>query len=688
VTGVRETSEVDAEGLLAPWPGPYGGLPPFDQATPERIERAMHLAIDRRREDVTAIVDNPNAATFENTVLALEKSGRAFRRVETLRAVFASTRMGEGMVEADKRLAPLITAIEDEIAQNSRLFTRIEAVLAARSALEPDQAQLVERVHRHMLRRGAALTPAKRAELTELNGRIARLQAEFQSNLSKSGDEVVWAVDAGELEGLPASAIASAAKLADDLGKPGIWAIRNTRAAVWSVLQFARSRTLRQRVRDMWVGRCAAEGACDNRALVKAIVTLRGKAARLLGYPTFAHMAVEPRMAKTPEAALDPLMAIWAPVRFESLVRLKDLQVIADADGLGEPIQAWDYLFYREAHRRMRLGFDSERVREYLEVNNVLAALFDAMGRLHQVQFRELNDVARVHPDVRVFEVSRDGSAIGVIYADLLAREGKMPSSWQYELRTPENIDGRVIGLSNVCTNFQRGPDGEVLLGWEYANVLFHEFGHALHMLFSRARYPSLGSMQVAWDVVELPSQLNERWLFDPPLLKRHMRHHRSGAAMPDDLIQGMIRVREDERVASLNLDFLAPAIVDMRMHLAANGEAVDPIAIEQQIYDELGMPEAIDAVFRIPCQHHSFTSAYAAGIYSYLWADVLVADVLEAFGAAEGGLYDAAVAEHWRNTVLTVGASVPAETAFRHFRGRDPDPEALLRRFQLGAAA
>lgn len=676
---------MDPNSLIEPWRGPFGGVPPLDTASPELIERAVRLAIEQKRAEIAAIIDEPSPPNFANTIEALEDAGRSLRRAETLRAAFVTTKGVGDMPAVQQRLAPLLAAFEDEIWQNDALFARVDAVHAARASLAADQARLTELIRDRMIRRGAGLPAEARARLTEVNAAIAAAEARFQQNLMSSvADEPVWVSDPAMLDGVPEALVEAAARLAAERGRPGEWAFGNLRPTVWPILQFARNRSLRRQVRDMWMMRCGAEGPYDNRALTAEIVSLRGEKARLLGYESYAHFATAARMAGTPEAALAQLHATWGPVLEATRSRRDELQALADADGLGEPIAAWDWLYYTEQLRRARFGLDGQAVRAYLSLGNVLAAIFDAMGRLHGLTFVWREDVPVIHPDVRVVEVRQDDETRGVIWLDLLFRDGKMRSSWQAEMRAAETFRGRVVPFSNVCSNLERQPDGQVLMGFEYANVLFHEFGHALHMIMSEARYPSLGPMAVEWDLVELPSQLNERWLFDRALLKRHARHHITGEPIPDAMIDGIEAAHLFDRVFSAGVEYLAPSIVDMRMYLAANGEPVDPLAVERAVYEEIGMPAEVDPVFRIWNQMHSFTEVYAAGLYVYLWADVMVADVIEAFTSAPGGLYDETIAARWRDEILTAGATRPGRELFRSFRGRDPDPSALLRRFEL----
>jgi peptidyl-dipeptidase Dcp len=670
-----------AAELVAPWEGPFGGVPPVDRATPELIEAAVELGIAARRAEIAAVAANPAPPDFANTIEALEESGRALRRADRLREIFALTSALGPMPAIQQRLTAGLAALEDEIWQNAALFARVKDVHAARERLAPDQARLVELILDRMIRRGAGLSEASRARLQDINARIATSEARFhQALLECATGEPVWVTERAKLDGVPEPVVAAAAQLAAARGRPGAWAIAAVRPTVWAVLQFGRDRDLRCRVRAMWMDR----GGATNRALAAEIVSLRGEKARLLGYRSYAHLATSNRIAGTPERALAQLDVAWTAVRAATEARRAELQALADADGLNSPIAAWDWVYYSDRLRRARCGLDAQAERDYLSLENVLAALLDAMGRLHGLACTWRGDVPVVHPDVRVLELRRGGETLGVIWLDLIQREGKVGGSRQIELRTAESFRGRVVPLSMVCANFVRESDGRVPLGFEEANVLFHEFGHALHMIMSRARYPSLGPLAVEWDFVELPSQLNERWLLDRDLLKCHARHHATGAPIPDALIDGLVAAQRFDRVISVDLAYLAPAIVDMRMYLAANGDPVDPVAIEAQVYDELGMPAEVDPIFRVWNQVHSFIEDYAAGLYVYLWADVMAADAIEAFETAPDGLYDREMADRWVEKILSAGASHPGAEAFRAFCGRDPDPAALLRRFAL----
>jgi peptidyl-dipeptidase Dcp len=682
----------DVQALLAPWGGPYGGWPPFDKAKPATIAEAYEAAIATWRNEVRAIASNPAPPTFDNTIVALEDSGRAVKRVEPLLRVFASTMNTGEMREVEKRLAPLLSAVQDEIAHDAGLSARIEAVFASADAtgLSAEQRRLTQVVRTRRLRRGAGLPAEARTRLAEINARIAALQARYTQNMIADQDsQVVWLEDEADLAGLSPELRTALAAAAKAKGRSDRWAVANSRPLVWPFLTTSPRRDLREKVWRMWTSRGDHPGEHDNKPVATEILRLRGEKARLLGFPTFAHFATADRMARTPDAAIALLQQTWARVIGPTRALIADLQAMADADGTGITLAPWDRLYYTDRLRRTRFGVDTEAVRPYLEAESVRQAIFWAAGRLHGLTFKEVPDAPVCHPDVRVFEVSRRGEAIGLVWWDLFRRPGKMPGSWSGEYRSAESFRGRVLPIAALYSNVDRpASGGPALLTWEVANVLFHEMGHVLHFLANTTSYPSLGSLTVPWDFVEVPSLVNERWFYDRDLLARFARHHATGEPMPVALVEKIERTTRFDRVFSLNLDYLAPAIVDMRMHLLADGRDVDAVALERQVLEELGMPAAWDEIMRVTHSVHSFSDEYAAGVYVYLWADVMAADIAEAFVQSPGGLYDERTAERWRTTVLGVGSRVPAEEAFRNFRGRDPDAGALFRRFGLDAPA
>lgn len=679
-----------AAALLAPWPGPCGGLPPFEHATPEALAQALPLAVEAKRRAVRSIADNPEPPAFDNTVAALEDSARSLRDLHAVFAAVSTTAQVGAMPEVAQRLAALVPALELEIAHDGALFSRIDAVWQTResSGLDAQQIRLVEVLRARMVRAGAALGGADQARLQAIDARLATLSARFNQNLlAEQETQVVWLAAESDLDGLPPAHREAAASAARARGRAGAWAIPNQRPAVWPFLTHARRRDLRETVWRMWSSRGSHPGAHDNRPLIAEMLRLRGERARLLGSPSHAHWVLADRMAGTPETALAMLMRAWDAALAATRRQIADYQAIADAEGADFALAPWDRLHYAEKLRQQRFAVDGEQISRYLSADRMLEAMFWAAGRLHGLGFSELTGVPVLHPSVRVFEVRRDAEAIGVLYVDLYQRPGKMHGSHQHRLRAAERFRGRVLPIASIVSGVPVPPAGTpALLPWEYANVLFHEFGHALHMLLDGARYPSLGSLNVAWDMVELPSLLNEYWLRDRELLHRFARHHETGAPMPQALIERLEAALAYDRIFSVNLDYLGAAIVDIKLHLLADGSGgpIDALAVEQRTLQELGMPACWDLVLGVTHSVHSFAGSYDAGLYAYLWSDAMAAEVATRFANAPGGLYDRETAQAWREQILAVGHQRPARDAFRALLGHDPDLGALLRRFAL----
>lgn len=684
--------DADAGALLAPWSGPFGGLPPFDKAIPALIERAYVAAIDRKRAEIRLIASNPAPPTFENTIAALEDSGRELQRVDCLYRVFARTKNLGEMGKVEQRLAPLMPALEDEIAHDDLLFARVDQLFASpdTAELSQEQQRLIGVIHDRFLRHGADLSTVARARLAEINGRLAELEARFNQNLIAEQDAQAVFIDlAAELEGLSESVREAASAAAKERGRAGSWAVPNTRQAVWPVLTWAARRDLRERVWRMWTQRGCNSGENDNRPIVNEILRLRGEKAKLLGFEDFAHLALADRMAETPQTALSLMQAVWARILGPTNGQLAQLQALAQAEGGTFRLAPWDRLYYAERLRKSQFGLDAAEVKNYLKLHSMVEAMFWAAGRLHGLSFTPLADVPVCSPDIEAFEVSRFGVAVGVLYLDIFARPGKARGSWEGEYRPAESFRGRVLPISSVNCSFERPADGgPVLLSWEQAGILFHELGHALHVLSCTVSYPTLGCNGVAWDAVELPSLLNERWLLDRDLLNRFARHHETGEPMPPDIIEAIEQGAQFDRGPTLTVEFLGAAIVDMRVHTGIRDADFDAVQFEQEVLRELGMPEALDVGLPLSVSTHLFGSQYAAGLYSYLWGDVMAADVAEAFAAAPGGFYDDETNKRWRRTFLEVGSRVPATEAFRNFLGREPQPDALFRRFGLENAS
>lgn len=670
------------------WPGAYGGLPPVDLATPANLEAAYRHAIEKKRADVRAIATDPEAPTFQNTVARLEACGAALARIQNLFQIFLGTASNDSIRDVSARVLPLNAKLEDEIAHDKALFARMDAVFAGLpdSAPDPEARRLIVVLRENLIRRGARLDADKQSRLEAINARLAVLTSAFSQNTAREEESLaVYVQQAAELEGLSAERIAAAKAAAKARGRPDEWAIPIQRPSVFPVLTTAASRALREKVFVLWNSRGANKDAFDNAPVMTEILKLRGQKAKLMGYANYASFAEAGRMSGTPEVASAMLERAWKLVLAQTQTDIAALQAMADAEGSHFKLEPWDRFYYAEKLRRQKFALDSEAVKPYLTLQNVESGMMWAAERTYGLTFRELHGIPVVSPDIRVFEVSRDRQIVGVLYVDLVQRAGKGPSSWATEYRTAARGPAEVLPIVALHSNVVRPADGSPpLLAWEVANVIFHEFGHALHMLSNGARYPSLGSTRVPWDFVEVPSLLNERWLLERQMLSRFARHYKTGEPMPGELIAKVETALQYDRVFSVTLDYLATAIVDMRLHQMADGRDIDAVKEEARILDEIGMPKAVVPLLRVPHAFHTFSESYAAGVYTYLWSDAIAADIAEAFLASPGGLYDPGVAGRYRRSILEGGNTRPISEAFRDFRGRDPHPDALFRRFNL----
>jgi peptidyl-dipeptidase Dcp len=671
-----------ASSLLAPWTGPRGGAPAFDQAKVEDFQAALLAAIDQNRAEIEAIAANPEAPTFANTIAALEDSGRALSRVSAVYGVFTSTMNDAAMQTVEQEMAPVLAAFFDEVIQNGALFARIKAVheSADSQGLGVEEQRLAWRTHRRFTRHGAELSANEKGRMGEINQRLASLSTTFSQNqlADEEGDFLTLETE-GDLAGLPPSLVAAAQASAKTKGLEGAWVITNTRSSMEPFLTYSSRRELRERGWRMWVRRGDNGGAHDNNEIISEILQLRAEKAKLLGYPSFAHWITGDQMAATPDAAMDLLLEVWAPAKARAASEIADTQALAQAENPGVKIEAWDGRYYAEKVRKARYDLDEDELKPYLQMEKLREAMFWSAGELFGLAFNPVSDLPVYHPDVRVWEVTRNGGRVGLWYFDPYARPGKSSGAWMSEYRTQERFAGEVTPIVSNNANFMKPSPGEIaLISWSDAVTLFHEFGHALHGLNSAVAYPSLAGTNVARDFVELPSQLNERWLPTAQVLTRFCVHHETGEPMPKALAAKIEKARTFNKGFD-TVEYLASAIVDMRAHLAAG--RIEPRSFEKAVLDEIGMPREIVMRHRLPHFGHIFAGeGYAAGYYDYIWADTLTADAAEAFAEAPGGFFDKNLARTLLDDILSVGDTVDAAEAFRRFRGRDASVEPLMR--------
>ncbi|HET6979148.1 MAG TPA: M3 family metallopeptidase [Pyrinomonadaceae bacterium] len=671
--------------LLANWEGPYGGVPPFDRVQIPLFKPALEAGMNEQLAEIQKIANDPAPPDFENTIVALERSGQTLNRIGTVYGVWGSTMASPDYQAVQREMAPRLAAFQDQITQNEALFKRVEAVYnsPAKAKLSPEQQRLSWLYYTNFVRAGAKLSVDAKKRLSQINQQLAGLYTKFSQNvLAEETDQFIVLKSEEELAGLPQSLRDAAAAAAETKKQPGTWVIMNTRSSIDPFLTYSDRRDLREKAWRMFVNRGDNGGEHDNNAIITEILQLRAERAKLLGYPTHAHWRLENAMAKTPEKAMELMEAVWKPSVARVHEEVTDMQALANKEGAKITIEPWDYRYYMEKVRKAKYDLDQNEVKPYLQLEKLREGIFWVAGELFNFEFTPVTNVPTAHPDIRVWEVTDKTSKkhIGLWYFDPYARAGKRSGAWMNAYRTQERVNGNVTTIVSNNANFVKGKPGEpVLISWDDASTMFHEFGHALHGLNSNVTYPSLSGTAVARDYVEFPSQLLEHWLSTPEVLQRFALHYQTGKPIPQELVDKI------KRSATFNqgfatVEYLSAALVDMKLHLAGDRK-IDPDAFERETLAQLGMPKEIVMRHRTPQFLHIFSGdSYSAGYYSYLWSDVLTADAFGAFVEGKGP-YDRAVAERLRKYVFSVGNTIDPAEGYRGFRGRDPKIDALMKK-------
>ena len=687
-TALITTAAAADNPLLRPWSGPFGGVPPFDQASPALLAPALEQGMALHLQELQAIADNPAPASFENTIAAMERSGRALDRAATVYYIYGSTLSDDAVQQVERDIEPKLAAFRDRITQNEKLFARIATVYANResSGLTPEQQRLTWLVHNNFVRAGAKLDASAKQRLGAINQSLAGLFTRFSQNLLADESERFLVLQSeADLAGLPESLRAGFAADAERRGQKGKWIVANTRSSVEPFLTYSTRRDLREKVWRTFVNRGDNGDARDNNALIGEILQLRAERAALLGYATHAHWRLEDSMARTPERAMELMEAVWKPAVARVGEEVADMQKLADAEGAGIRIEPWDYRYYAEKVRKAKYDLDTNELKPYLQLEKLREGMFYVAGELFGMRFTELaaGTVPVYHPDVRVWRVDdAAGKLVGLWYFDPYARVGKQSGAWMNAYRNQERFDGAVTTIVSNNSNFVKGKPGEpVLISWDDAVTLFHEFGHALHGLSSNVTYPSVSGTNVARDYVEFPSQLLEHWLPVKEVLDRFAVHYQTGKSIPAELVAKVERAKTFNQ-GFATVEYLSAALIDMKLHLAARKDSrIDADAFERETLTGLGMPKEIVMRHRTPQFGHVFSGdGYSAGYYCYLWADTLTADAWDAFVEGKGA-WDKDVAQRLRDNVFSIGNTRDPAEAYRSFRGRDPGIEALMRK-------
>lgn len=669
--------------LLEKWTTPFEA-PPFERIEPAHYRPAFDQAIAEHRAEIEKIANGPAVPTFDNTIAAMELAGRKLDQVASVFYNLSGSHTNDALQAVERDMAPLMARHSNEILLNEKLFARIKALYDQRDMLgiDTESGRVLDRYHIRFVRSGANLAPPQKKRLAEINERLATLGTQFSQNVLADEKSYMLVLDGeDDLAGLPDFLRHAAAAAAKERGLEGKHVITLLRSSIEPFLQFSRRRDLRETAWRAWTARGEHEGPTDNRPVAAEMVRLRAERARLLGYASFADYSLDDTMAKTPQAALDLLHSVWRPAVAKAAREEEALQRIIQSEGGNFKTAAWDWRHYAEKRRKAEFDLDESAIKPYLPLDRMIDAAFDTAGKLFGLKFTERRDVPVYHPDVRAWDVTdEDGRHVGLFYGDYFARPSKRSGAWMSGYRTQEKLAGDIRPIVVNVMNFSKAPDGEPsLLSFDDARTLFHEFGHGLHGLLSNVKYPLLSGTSVSADFVELPSQLFEHWLERPEILKRFAVHYKTGQAMPDELVARVLKsAKFNQGFASV--EYVSSALVDLDLH-AAGSSAIDLTQFEKTALDKIGMPEAITMRHRLPHFSHLFAGDhYAAGYYSYLWAEVLAADAFNAFEEADD-VFDPAVAKRLQDYVLSAGyVREPAE-AYRRFRGREPAPEPLLRR-------
>jgi peptidyl-dipeptidase Dcp len=664
----------DTNPLLQDWDGPFG-LPPFDAIEDAHFGPALDRAMEEGREAVRAIAEDPAEPSFANTIEALERADATLDRVAGVFYNLASADATPAREALMREMAPKLSAYSSEITMNRALFARIEALWSRRDALglDPEQDRVLMLTRRGFVRAGAALEGAEADRLKEIKSRLATLGTRFGQNLL--ADERAWFMDLPDaaLDALPGFVADAARAAGRERDRPGAVVTLN-RSLIVPFLQFQPDRALRRRAHLAWTSRGANGGETDNREIAAEILRLRQERAELLGYDSFAAYKLETEMAREPASVQELLMQVWRPARAKARADEEILTRMLHADGIEGPLEPWDWRYYSERRRSDEHDLDEAALKPFFSLDAMREACFAVAHRLFGIEARPL-DATLYHPDVRAWEITRQGRHLAVFLADDFARPSKRSGAWCSAMRSQSRLDGeRRPVVVNVC-NFTHGAPP--LLSYDDARTLFHEFGHALHQMLSDVTYPSISGTSVARDFVELPSQLYEHWLEVPEVLAEFARHHETGAPLPDEVRDRLLGAATYD-MGFQTVEYVASALVDLAFH---DGPApADPMQRQAELLEGIGMPHSIPMRHATPHFAHVFSGdGYSAGYYSYMWSEVMDADAFAAFEEA-GDPFDPEVAGKLEAHILSRGGAEEADALYRAFRGRMPGPEALLR--------
>ena len=682
ITGSKSDSDMMTQNaILKEWTGPYEGVPPWDEVKVSDFPAAFEQVMVDTKAEIFAIRDKSGSATFDNFIAPMQLAGGIADRLFAIWGVHSSNLSNDEVRTIQGEWLPKISAFYDELTLDPKLFAKYKTVYDGRKAagLDAQQTRLVEREYEALVRNGALLKGAQKQQLIDYNTELAKAFNDFSNKVLADEETFIVLTDKADLAGLPDSFVASLAASAKEESKEG-WALKNTRSVMQPFLQNSTRRDLREKIYNAYVNRGDNGDGNDTNATIAKILKLRSDRAKLLGFKSHADFRMADTMAKTPEAAMNLMMQVWPAAVARVKEEVADMQAIADQEKANITIEPWDYRYYAEKVRKAKYDLDESEIKPYFQLDNLIKGMFDAANKLYGMTFTENTGTVPVfHPDVRTFEVKRDGKIIGLHYLDNYARSGKRSGAWMTTYRSQHKLGGKNnIVLSSNNNNFVEGAGGEpTLISLDDAATLFHEFGHALHYLNYNITYPGLGG--TPRDFVEFPSQVNENWLLTRYVLDNYAKHYKTGEAMPQALVDKINKSATFNEGFS-TVEYLSSAIIDMKLHDRTE-PVTDPDKFERETLAEIGMPKEIVMRHRLPQFNHLFSSDdYSAGYYSYLWSETMDADTWAAFEEA-GGPWDKATAERFRSILLSTGNETDRAEAYRQFRGRDPEVKYILKK-------
>jgi peptidyl-dipeptidase Dcp len=658
-------------------------IPPFEEIKMEHYKPGFEQGMQEHLDEINDITDNKDVATFENTIVALERTGETLDKVSDVFFNLLSSNTNDQMDSLAQEISPKLSAHRDTILLNKDLYSRVKSVYDSRTTLNlnPEQTRLIEETHKYFVRAGIQLDEQSMERLKEINQQLSSLSVQFDQNLLKETNEgfVLVIEDKDQLDGLPKDVVDQASALAESEDHPGKWLFKPTRASMYPFLTYSTERDLREKLYNSYVKRGDNNNDRDNKNIAIEMSALRIERAKLLGYDTHADFVLENNMAKNTKRVNELLNKVWKPALSRAKQEVREMQDLIDSEGGNFKFAAWDWWHYAEKIRQNKYDFTEAEVKPYFSERKVLAGAFDVANKLFQISFTERFDLPKYRDNIRTFEVkNNEGETIGIFYTDYTVRPNKGGGAWMNTFRSQSKFDGIKIPIVvNVCNFPPQNKDGVALLSFEQAETLFHEFGHALHGLLSNATYPSLSGTRVARDYVEFPSQLMENWANEPSVVQSYAQHYQTNESIPVELLQKISKASKFNQ-GFATTEYLAASYLDLAWHTREE-RVEDANVFEQEILQNLGLIPEIASRYRSTYFAHIFAGGYSSGYYSYLWTEVLDADAFELF--KEKGLFDTETANNLKTLIYSSGNTRDLMDQYRQFRGSDPQIEPLLER-------